>query len=344
MLLSTASQPPPPSAATARSTAPEARTLWQALAETTSRLWRELSWGLRRGQVETADGDALPVSRSAPSFQPLQRLLLTDGVSRTLFEEFAKHRRSKRGDEEIGWVLLGIREGSDAIALATLPAGATRNAGTAHVIFNETAQAIGAQIVRQQDRRLRVLGVVHTHPGSLRHPSDGDYRGDVQWVAQLLGKEGMFGIGTADVGGDEHGQQHPKPHVWVVKKLRFSWYMLRAGAARYQPLPVELIHGPDLARPLHAVWDTIETHAQRLLNLERQQARITFDVVEDAEGPALMMLVRLAEPQTAIRVLLRGKHATYFLERDGDTVVADAPAERVDQGVYLILAELAAQS
>ena len=122
--------------------------------------------------------------------------------------------------------------------LATLPAGAMRDASVAHVRFNSNAQALASRIVRQTDRRLATLGVVHTHPGSLRHPSDGDLRGDGQWVANLRGKEGIFGIGTADgpeTTGDLFAYQ-PSPHVQCMGGLRFSWYSLRQGDARLSSL------------------------------------------------------------------------------------------------------------
>ena len=73
-----------------------------------------------------------------------------------------------------------------------------------------------------------MLGVVHTHPGSLRHPSDGDFRGDIQWVGQLRGGEGVFGIGTADGKyarpADELWQ--PRPNMHSLGELGFTWYSL----------------------------------------------------------------------------------------------------------------------
>src|SRR5262245_23448155 len=73
-------------------------------------------------------------SPTAPSILgPLEKIVLTDGVCRTLFEEYSEHRQGKRGDEETGWVLMGQRHEREAIALATLPAGAAREAGVAHV-------------------------------------------------------------------------------------------------------------------------------------------------------------------------------------------------------------------
>ena len=83
--------------------------------------------------------------------------------------------------------------------LATLPAGAERDAGEAHVRFNSAAQALASRIVRQEDRRLTLLGVVHTHPGSLRHPSARRLpRATASGWPKLRGGEGVFGIGTAD--------------------------------------------------------------------------------------------------------------------------------------------------
>jgi proteasome lid subunit RPN8/RPN11 len=270
---------------------------------------------------------------------------LTDEVGRTLFEEYAEHRKGSRGEEETGWVLLGWREANEAVVLATLPAGAERDAGVTHVQFNGNGQALASRIVRQVDRRLSIVGVVHTHPGSLRHPSDGDYEGDSVWVGQLRGGEGIFGIGTADgkaVAGRLVAQQ-PRPHVQMMGELCLSWYTLRHGSRRYRPIPVELTLGPDLARPLHSIWPTIETHAERLDRLCRQQARVVFDVVPHGGGPALAATIKLAEPDQQLRIVLHTKEVAYYLVRGDELLAVDCPEPRVDRGVYLLLASLAEQ-
>lgn len=289
-----------------------------------------------------------PLPPPGPS-EPLRRVLLTDGVGRTLFEEYAAHRAAERGDEETGWVLLGLRERDEAVALATLPAGTRRDAGVAHVRFNSNAQALASRIVRQADRRLTILGVVHTHPGSLRHPSDGDFQGDSQWVKQRRGGEGIFGIGTADAAKNATPTrgvlfaQQPRPNAQCLGNLCFSWYALRAGERSYRTLPVELTLGPDLARPLHEVWTTLEEHAERLDRLYRQQSGITCGVTEEEAGLTLTVTVPLAETGDAIRVLLRPKDVRYYVLRGGEVFAVDCPADSVDQGVYLLLAELATQ-
>lgn len=286
------------------------------------------------------------IALTAPrTYRPLDRVILTDGVARTLFEEYADHRLGDRGEEETGWVLLGVRETSEAIVLATLPAGAERRAGVGHVQFNSAGQALGSRIVRQKDRRLTILGVVHTHPGSLRHPSDGDYRGDSRWVGQLRGREGVFGIGTADaepLDGSRVAWQ-PKPNVHCLGELSFSWYALGQGEKKYRPLPVSLTIGPDLARPLHSVWPILEEHAPRLDCLFRQQAGVVFEPVHGETESALALLIPLAEPDQALRVLMTRDEVRYYLLRDGATFAADPGEDRVDRGVYLLLAELAAQ-
>src|ERR1019366_8105850 len=121
------------------------------------------------------------------------------------------------------------------------------------------------RIVRQQDKRLQIVGVVHTHPGNLRWPSDGDFHGDRQWVARLRGGEGVFAIGTADA-------QFSAPagvHIQSLADMCFCWYALAAGDAHYRPLPVQGAVGVDLALPLRSVWDAIETHAESLNKLCR---------------------------------------------------------------------------
>jgi hypothetical protein len=318
--------------------------MWQALVSTAHRLLGDFPRTLLRQRAP--QGPRPAAVRPTPEYRALERVVLTDGVGRTLFEEYASHRAEARGEEETGWLLLGLRERSQAVVLATLPAGAERDASVTHVQFNSVGQALGSRIVRQADRRLTMLGVVHTHPGSLRHPSEGDYRGDSDWVQYLRGKEGIFAIGTADArgpGGSVFAEQ-PHPHVQCLGDLRLSWYALRHGDPTYRPLPVGLTIGPDLARPLHEVWEAIEAHAERLERLYRQQAGVTFGVVAEGGGSWLAVNVPVAEPGTVIRALLRPKEARYFLVRHGELLAVDCLEDRVDRGVYLLLAELAAQS
>jgi len=314
----------------------------RAVVSTATRWLHELErvWLRPRGSATP-----LPLPYRPLPLGPLECVRLTDGVGRTLFEEYAAHRAEARGDEEIGWILLGLRQTTEAVVLATLPAGAQRDASVSHVRFNSNAQAVGSLIVRQADRKIKMLGVVHTHPGSLRHPSDGDYAGDTQWVNVIRAREGIFGIGTADARQSSavmFGEQ-PKPHVQTLGELRLSWYSLPAGAPAYRPLPVSLTIGPDLARPLHTVWSVIEAHAERLERLARQQSGVTFAVADDDRGRALEVQVSLAEPGAAVRARVTEKEVRYYLVRDGRLHETDCRDDRVDRGIYLLLAELAAQ-
>jgi hypothetical protein len=319
--------------------------MFQALVSAASRWLNELRRSWSRPYLpprEVVEALSAPAPRA---YDPLQRVVLTDEVSRTLFEEYTAHREGARGEEETGWVLLGVREADEAVVLATLPAGANREAGVAHVRFNSSGQALASRIVRQWDRRLTMLGVLHTHPGSLRHPSDGDFHGDSQWVGLLRGREGVFGIGTPDAEpppGTVIAQQ-PQAHVQCLGEMCLSWYSLREGDRNYRPLKVNLTLGPDLARPLHPIWLTIERYADQLDRLCRQQAGVTFRVVEGPDGPALGVDVKLAEPGTVLRLVIRGKEAHYFLVRGDELLSVDPDEGRVDRGVYLLLAELAGQ-
>jgi proteasome lid subunit RPN8/RPN11 len=318
--------------------------MFQALVSTARNLFTDF----RQSWFRPKQTPPLPreiVAPVATNYSPLQRVLITDEVGRTLFEEYANHRAAERGDEETGWVLLGRREAREAIVLATLPAGSESDAGVAHIRFNSIGQAVASTIIRQHDRRLTTLGVVHTHPGSLRHPSDGDFRGDREWVRKLRGKEGVFGIGTADgpaANGSVFAYQ-PRSHVQCLGPLRFSWYALGHGDAAYRPLPVELTIGPDLARPLHAIWGVVEAHAERLERLYRQQANLRFEVLTDARNPGLIVTLPLAGSGESVRVLIRQKEVRYYLVQDGQVLEADFVDECVDRGVYLLLAELASR-
>lgn len=281
---------------------------------------------------------------TAVPLAPLERIIVSDGVGRTLFEQFDHHKNSSRRDEETGWVLLGLRETRQAVVLATLPAGIRSDAGVAHIRFNSIAQALGSRMVRRLDRRLTILGVVHTHPGSLRHPSVGDLHGDLVWVERLRGQEGIFSIGTADAqpDGASWTARQPRPNVQCLDGLRFSWYGLRASEGKYRPLPVEWTLGPDLARELHTIWTTIEEHAEQVERLVQQQKGSRIEIVADMEDPQLIISFPTAENAATLRVQMRGPEVRYFLQR-GDEVIEKHPGEvRVDRGVYLLLAELAA--
>jgi len=315
--------------------------MFQGVVRTATNWYHQFRRAWLRPRKNGAAVRPLP-SANAPVYLPLDSIRVTDGVGHTLFEEYAAHRAEARGDEETGWVLLGLREATQAVVLATLPAGAQRDASVSHVRFNSLAQAVGSRIIRQVDRRLTILGVVHTHPGSLRHPSDGDYAGDSEWVRHLRGAEGIFGIGTADArAGEGLFAEQPRPHVQTMSELRLSWYSLRVGAAAYRPLPVALTIGPDLARPLHSIWSVIEAHADRLERLARQQTGVTFAVADDGRG--LEVQVPLADSGAAVRARVTEKEVRFYLVRDGQLFEADCGEDRVDRGIYLLLAELAAQ-
>lgn len=304
-----------------------------------SRRARDLAADLGR-----APGEGLQNSPAPVEYRSIERIVLTDDVSRTLFDEYAAHRAGQRGDEEMGWVLLGLRQSDQAVALATLPAASDRDAGEAHVWITGVAHVLASRIVRQDDRRLTMLGVVHTHPGSLRHPSHGDLKGDREWVKQLRGGEGVFGIGTADAEMESEATptaSNPKPHMQCLGGLRFSWYALAEKEGNYREVPIHLTLGPDLARPLRLVWKEIENHAERLERLARQQTQVRFEIVQGREGAALNAVVPLAESGHAVHVAIEGKEVRYYYEADGEVFQADLPDASPDQGIYLLLAELA---
>ncbi len=308
---------------------------------------RELGRAFAR-RVGTAPAEAAPAAPpAAEAPQPLRRVVLTEGVCRLLFAEYAAHRETDRGQEETGWLLLGMRHRDEAIAVATLPAGAGRDAGEAHVQFDSGVQELAQRIVRQDMKQLRVLGVVHTHPGSLRHPSSGDYRGDIQWVANLLGKEGVFGIGTADAYPTADGSRWtPEPHVLGVGTLRHTWYVLGSKDRNYRKIPVEVADGPDVAEPLRKVWAELEAVAGRLNPLADLLPKMRFDVAMGRQAPMLCLTIRHPRRETAVQVHIEGPDRRYFLA-DGTTggtnlapLAPEQPGDRIDLNILSMLGRL----
>jgi hypothetical protein len=106
-------------------------------------------------------------------------------------------------------------------------------------------------------------------------------------------------------------------------------------------LPLAVTLGPDLAKPLHAVWDVIETHAEALDCLCRQQAELTFEMVAGTGGPALAVQLPLAEKGDFLRLVMEHDEVRYFIQHDGMLSSVDPEEGTVDRAVYLILAELA---
>jgi len=278
---------------------------------------------------ESVAGDPAPAR--------IERIILSDGVARTLFDDYAEHRRSARGDEEIGWVLMGMRQGRDVIALAALPAGAERDAGVAHVRFNASAQALASRLIRKTDKRLQIIGVVHTHPGSLRTPSGGDFDGDIRWVAKLRGGEGVFAIGTADI----HAGEAKGTHVQTAGELCFCWYALAVGDSRYRPLPAQVTNGPDLAFTVRSIWNTIEIHADAIDHLCRQFANVDVDVMADDPEPLMLVRIGLPEPFQQLRLLLSSSESRYYWASGNDVTAIDPHEANLVRAVHLILAEMA---
>ncbi len=274
-------------------------------------------------------------------YQSIQRFTVRDGVCQTLFDDFAQHRRTQRGDEEIGWVLLGRREARAIHVLATLPAGAQRESSVTHVRFNAAAQAVASRILRQQDKSLGIVGIVHTHPGSLRHPSTGDFQGDSQWVTRLRGQEGVFAIGTADAQGASGQLVAAQPHRQILGSLAFSWYALAHGDLRYRKMPLELTLGDDLAKPLHPVWPVLERHAESLDRVMQLLSRVQAEPTRHESRAGLLLRIPLPGDGSALKVLLEGDQMRYYVESPRGLTALDPPVGPLDRSMFLILAELA---
>ena len=273
--------------------------------------------------------------------EPCRLLTLTDGVSRLLFDEYACHTRSVDGHEETGWILLGRRYGDRALALATIPAGDQSDASSVHVRFDPIVQTVVSRLIRQGQPDLGILGIVHTHPGSLRHPSSGDYRGDIQWVRQLPGAEGIFGIGTADAAYPESlvaCQEQPHQHGWG--KHRFSWYALSQSDSNYRPLEVSWTLGDDLGECWRKVWPALEVHAPGLNRLATIVPTLHYDIRPGEDQREWLVLTLATGTEEVVQLWLGSSRIRYLLGRGGDYFEADYAEPRVDRGLFHLLSEL----
>jgi len=174
----------------------------------------------------------------------------------------------------------------------------------------------------------------------MRHPSEGDLRGDLPWVARLRGGEGAFAIGTADVPVSlaDGATYQPRPNVICRSAFRFSWYALGGRSGGYRPLSVEIAPGPDLACALHGVWAMLEDHGEGLERLAREYGDLRFEVISSDEGPRLLLTAPLGE--RALHVLI-GARVRYLLQHGDDLVELTSPDPRLDRAVPQLLAELA---
>jgi proteasome lid subunit RPN8/RPN11 len=157
------------------------------------------------------------------------RVFMNSGVLESLEKEYTQHLEGPRGTNEVGWLLAGSYENGSLNVLASIQAGELALSSCSHVKFDAEDQSKKMVLVRSKHGGMIFpCGVVHSHPGNQSHPSRGDYRGDLEWIKQLPGREGLFGIGTCQ------------------KQTCFSWYVLSENSPDYDPVEVTVIHGNDL--------------------------------------------------------------------------------------------------
>lgn len=281
-------------------------------------------------------------------YSPLKSILITSGVGETLARGFRLHLDGERGDEEIGWLLMGFREKDKAVVLAAIPSGDMREASGTHVRFNSRAQAIAGRILKKREPRLEVLGLFHTHPGTLRRPSSGDFRGDIEWIEKIPGKQGVFGIGTVEdqskSTSHEYYSRFVSPFAYQRDGLRFSWYSLGHGDTNYHEIRTRWALGDDISQFLHPAWMVIEKNANGIERILAQQTGSTCDVVPFQGTSSFCVAVPTAYPRGVIRAFILEKNVKYFFEQNEQQYAIDVQENEVDRGIYLVLAELGKKS
>lgn len=277
-----------------------------------------------------------PIIHVPPALPRTQsRYFVAQGVLATLFDEYADHRQSLRGNEEIGWLLLGRRSDDEIHVVGTIPAGTHRDASAVHVSFDIEAQTLASRIVRQTDRRLQIVGIVHTHPGSMRHPSDGDLHGDKQWIRQLQYAEGLFAIGTADGRASAANAS-----TTVVNGLCFSWYALGADDADYRRAEIDVLAGADVGSPLRDIWAAVEWSNKPINRICQLFAAVRLGIITEDGVAWVRVAIVLPWPGQQLYILLSTTEVRYYWE-DGQSLVAIDPQEAdIEVALLMILTEL----
>lgn len=277
-------------------------------------------------------------------YSPIRFVRIASGVGQTLVNGYMEHLAGDRKNEEIGWLLLGFREKDKAIILAAIPSGESRDASSVHVKFNSQAQAIAGRILKKREKKLEVLGLFHTHPGKMRRPSSGDFRGDIEWVKSISGRQGIFGIGTVENATESYEKSHVANFVssnaFDWNNLRFSWYSLLQGDTDYKNVKIRWTLGPDLADFLSGHWSILEKNAEAIERILSQQNGSTCDVISYQGEKAFCLLVPTTYPKGVIRAFILGENVKYFFENSEQQFAIDVEENNVDRGIYLVLAEL----
>lgn len=313
--------------------------------------------------IAVAEAPALidPVATGTQSLNqepPSSDVKIHSGVLKTMFEDFHAHRQTERGEEETGWLLLGRRTESGAVIEAALPPGEFRDAGTAHVNMNSTAQAVAMRILKKHHPELDVLGVAHTHPGRLNRPSQGDYQGDSLWVSKLRKREGIFAIGVWDFdhflnfsAGHPNYQQEDDPadvrgesySSHSSGRARFFWFALAEGEKWYRHLSLEETPGKDLGHEIRGHWEVIEEFAGSIDRLVRMQPALQMGLIplEMMEVPTMVLCQPLAREGEELQVILQGGEVGFFRMTSENSEEIVGPSDRLDAAFYEVMARLA---
>jgi proteasome lid subunit RPN8/RPN11 len=187
----------------------------------------------------------------------LEKVILMKPIADLLFGEYGKHLQGPHAEKEMGWVLLGhtsIAQYSNpdksttqswaAMVTDIISSSTTgHDSGVGHFVFDSD------EVLRQYSKLtlrklgLEVLGMVHTHPGGNRYPSDADLLQDLQWVPTLKAKKGIFGIGTEMKTWVPAGDYQTRPYL-AKSGMVFTFFLLRMDSDRYEPIEVSVQEAP----------------------------------------------------------------------------------------------------
>ena len=92
---------------------------------------------------------------------------------------------------------------------------------------------------------------------------------------------------------------------------------------------------------MHVVWDAMEVHASEIEKVLAQQSKASCAITKSASGHQLTLSIPLAGSAGKILVFIFKDKVQYFFEKNEQLFAVDIQEDKVDRGVYLVLAELA---
>jgi hypothetical protein len=201
-----------------------------------------------------------------PAAPPIE-VRVTAGVVDRLLADVADHLRGPHAHDETGWVPIG-RVAAGVVSVEGLLSAGRRPFASPAAFEPDHAHVLAALVLLQAREPADVVGLIHTHPGSMDWNSAVDQVADEGHVLALPG-----GIGVYPIVVRERRASGPVVRAGV----RVAWWGLRASRpAVYAPCRVEVVPGEDAGAWLGPHDDALAEAGEVVLELLERGVAVTL--------------------------------------------------------------------